>query len=111
MKKILLAAVTVTFLAACGSKGGGDSALLVDKCVEDGEADKETCVCMVGAMEDNLDKKTFGKLVQAAKDGNDTDAVMEELMGDMSDPEAMEKMMKLGMAVMKCDPSIMEGMQ
>ena len=102
MKKFALILTTGLLLAACGSQTS-DKQYLVDKCVSEGEA-QETCDCVVTAMENNLDDKTFAKLVDAAKSGGDPDAAMEEIMGDMSDPEDMQKIMALGLEVMQCNP-------
>lgn len=103
MKKLILSVGVLVAAAACGG-GGSDKQALFDSCLTEGET-KETCSCMVDAMEENLSPALLKKMATAAKDGSSDPS---EMMGELSVEEQGE-FMKLIPSIMTC--SMPEGME
>lgn len=82
MTKTGFAALLALGLAACGGSGGGDRAVLVDSCVEEG-TDAEACGCMADLAKEDLSDETYGTLVDMAKSGaDDAESAMNDLPAD-----------------------------
>lgn len=108
MKKFILAISAVTLLAACGSKEDPRQ-VLIDECMSEPEATTELCSCMSDAMVDNLDKDDVSKMITAIKSGEDSDAYMEKMMGDlMADESKVAAASAMGNDVMTCMMAAME---
>ncbi len=69
MKNLALVGAMALGLAACGG-GGGDRAVLLKACVDDG-TDAKACECMADAAKTELIPKMYQVLVKAAKAGPD----------------------------------------
>lgn len=96
MKNLLIAGVMVLGLAACGGSGGDAKSKLVKACLDEGGTAEAECNCMADAAVENLDADLLGKMVQAAESGSDSDAAMNEIMGDLT-PEQMGQFMAFAM--------------
>ena len=105
MKNFVLGLAAISMLAACGSADDSRQVLL-DSCIADGEVGKETCTCVIDAMDEHLDDKQMATIAEAVKSGEDDDAAMEELMSDMDESDAMA----MGMAMLPCMTKEMEGL-
>lgn len=108
MKKIILAVTAMSLLAACGSKEDPRQ-VLIDECMTEPDATAELCSCMSDAMVDNLEKSDVDKMVAALKSGEDSDAYMENMMGElMADEAKAAGAMAAGTGVMTCMMETME---
>ncbi len=97
MKKVILASVLALGLAACGGAGGGDKvAQLTKLCLEEDGSSQAECECMSKAAVDKLDPEMVDMLIEAGSKGDDADAAMAEMMGDL-DMEQMQKFMTFAM--------------
>ena len=94
MKKVIFAAVFAMALSACG--GGNKEAQLTKLCMADGDTDAKECACMSKAAVEKLDGNMVDMLLKAAKSGDDSDAAMAAMMGDLT-PEQMTKFMTFAM--------------
>ncbi|MEM8615786.1 MAG: hypothetical protein AAGF20_02520 [Pseudomonadota bacterium] len=105
MKKLVLGAAVafgMVGLAACGGGSGNAKAELVKACMKEEGSSQSECDCMADAAVDQLDSELLGKLVSAAKKGDDSEAAMEAMMGDLS-PEQIQQFMGFAMSAgMSC---------
>ncbi len=96
MKKVIFASVFALTLAACGGGGGGKAAQLTKLCMAEEGSSAAECECMSNAAVEKLDGDMVDMLLKAAAKGDDSDAAMAEMMGDLS-PEQMTKFMTFAM--------------
>lgn len=96
MKKVFFASVFALALAACG--GGNKEAQLAKMCMDEGDNSSVECDCMAKTAVDKLDGDMVNLLLKAAKKGDDTDAAMTEMMGDLT-PAQMGQFMTFGMEI------------
>jgi len=104
MKKMIIGgmmAAGMIALTACGG-GGNAKAELVKACMAEEGSTQSECDCMADAAVEQLDDDLLKILVKAAKSGDQSDAAMAEVMGDLS-PEQMNQFMGFAMtAGMTC---------
>ncbi len=96
MKKLAFVSALAFGLAACGGGGGNAKAKLVKACLaEDGSSESE-CNCMADAAVEKLDPELLAMVVKAAESGDDSEAAMQEMVGDL-EPEQMGQFMAFAM--------------
>ena len=102
MKKLLIASVFALGLAACGG-GGGNAAktAILDSCLEEADADAETCNCMADQFVDKLDPKMLDLIVEASK-AEDEDAYMMSKMAELEPAEMTQFMTVMMGAATEC---------
>lgn len=96
MKKVFIASALALALTACG--GGNKEAELAKLCIADGDNTAEECNCMAKSAVEKLDGEMVNLLLKAAKTGDDSDAAMTEMMGELTS-EQMGQFMAFGMEI------------
>ena len=97
MKKLIITTAMVIGLAAC-SGGGSAKDRYVQACLADGETPEAECVCEAEAAIEALDPKLVSKLIEAREGGENSDAALAEIIGDM-EPDEMTQFMTFAMQV------------
>jgi|GEM_PF-1827258 len=102
MKKVFFASLFAVGLAACGG-GSGSAAktVIVDSCMEEGDASAETCNCMADQFVENLDPKLLNLIVEASN-AEDEDAYMMSKMGELEPAEMTQFMTVMMGAATEC---------
>lgn len=99
MKKMIIGgmmAAGMIALTACGGAGNAKAELVKACMAEEGSTQTE-CDCMANAAVEQLDGDLLKLLVKAAKSGDQSEAAMGEMMGELT-PEQMSQFMGFAMA-------------
>lgn len=102
MKKVFFASLFAVGLAACG--GGSGSAAktaILDSCMDEADADAETCNCMADQFVEKLDPKLLDLIVEASK-SDDEDAYMASKMSELEPAEMGQFMTVMMGAATEC---------